>query len=345
MPEGMPVICRCGANPDGLCGECWLEVPADLEKSAPKAAPVFQMNIWNSGEVDDTISPSDQGLTLPVSKLETMQGNSEHSLKLPPVAVIKPSPVMPCAAFRPGGSFRGCSMNYFQFHIGDYASHTRHLTNMEDLAYRRMLDEYYLKERPLSGDVQSIARQINLREYESEVAAVLNEFFQQTDDGWANARADQEIAHFQQKREKASNAGKVSIQRKLNGRSTDVQRTLSGRSTDVQQTLNVCSTNVQPTSNQEPITINHKPITKGAFQPPTVEQVEVEMMGRTQDPKHEAIKFVAFYESNGWKVGKNPMKSWKAGVTNWVSRTKQPQLVDMSQTAVVARLTDTSWAD
>jgi uncharacterized protein YdaU (DUF1376 family) len=236
-------------------------------------------------------------------------------------------------------------MNYFQFHIGDYASHTRHLTNIEDLAYRRMLDEYYLKERPLSGDVQSIARQINLREYESEVAAVLNEFFQQADDGWANARADQEIAHFQQKREKASNAAKVSIQRKLSGRSADAEQTLSGRSADAEQTLSGRSADAQLTSNQEPITINHKPISKGAFQPPTVEQVELEMVGRTQDPKHEAIRFVAFYESNGWRVGKNPMKSWKAGVTNWVSRTKQPQLVDMSQTAVVARLTDTSWAD
>ena len=317
----MRMICRCGANPDGLCGECWI-----------------------SGEADDTISPSDQGLTLPVSKLETMQGNSEHSPKLPPVAVIKPSPVMPCAAFRPGGSFRGCSMNYFQFHIGDYASHTRHLTNMEDLAYRRMLDEYYLKERPLSGDVQSIARQINLREYESEVAAVLNEFFQQTVDGWANARADQEIAHFQQKREKASNAGKVSIQRKLNGRSTDVQRTLSGRSTDAEQTLNGRSTDVQPTNNQEPITINHKPI-KVALQPPTLEEVINEMTGRTQDPTHEANRFLAYYQSNGWKVGKNPMKSWKAAVTNWVTRNQQPKLINPTQTGVAMRLTDTSWAD
>ena len=32
---------------------------------------------------------------------------------------------------------------------------------------------------------------------------------------------------------------------------------------------------------------------------------------------HEATKFRAYYESNGWRVGKNPMKNWKAAMVNW----------------------------
>lgn len=31
----------------------------------------------------------------------------------------------------------------------------------------------------------------------------------------------------------------------------------------------------------------------------------------------DAEKFVDYYESNGWKVGKNPMRDWKAAVRNW----------------------------
>ena len=50
-------------------------------------------------------------------------------------------------------------MHYFQFNIGDYASHTRHLTLMEDLAYRRLLDLYYMREGCLVGDVAA-ARQV-----------------------------------------------------------------------------------------------------------------------------------------------------------------------------------------
>jgi uncharacterized protein YdaU (DUF1376 family) len=124
-------------------------------------------------------------------------------------------------------------MHYYQFNIGDYASHTRHLTNLEDLAYRRLLDAYYLQERPLNSGVAAVARQINMRDHESEVKAVLEEFWVLTEDGWINQRADREIEHYQAKRQQASNAGKASAQRRSNARSTDVQ----------------------PTNNQEPITI------------------------------------------------------------------------------------------
>ena len=129
-------------------------------------------------------------------------------------------------------------MHYFQFNIGDYASHTQRLSLLEDLAYRRLLDEYYLHERPLNSGLTSVARQIGMRDHEDAVQFVLESFFQLTEDGWINKRADQEIAHYKGKIEQASKAGRASAERRLNGRSTDVQ----------------------PTNNQEPITNNHKPI-------------------------------------------------------------------------------------
>jgi len=36
----------------------------------------------------------------------------------------------------------------------------------------------------------------------------------------------------------------------------------------------------------------------------------------------EAENFFNYYESNGWKVGKNPMKDWKAASRNWIKNTK-----------------------
>lgn len=127
-------------------------------------------------------------------------------------------------------------MHYFQFNIGDYASHTRHLSLMEDLAYRRMLDTYYLREEHLPESPAEVARLIGMREHQAEVEQVLADFFDLTYDGWRHDRADAEIAHFRDKSTKASNAGKASAQRRLNERSTDVQ----------------------PTNNQEPRTKNHK---------------------------------------------------------------------------------------
>jgi hypothetical protein len=49
-------------------------------------------------------------------------------------------------------------MHYYQFHIGDYRSATAHLTNEEDLAYRRLLDMYYDTEVPIPNDPKDVAR-------------------------------------------------------------------------------------------------------------------------------------------------------------------------------------------
>ena len=89
-------------------------------------------------------------------------------------------------------------MNYYQFHIGDYISHTRNLSHMEDLAYRRMLDEYYLHEKPLVTGVEAIARQIGMRDYATEVKFILECFFTLTEEGWTNVRADAEIARYKE---------------------------------------------------------------------------------------------------------------------------------------------------
>lgn len=54
------------------------------------------------------------------------------------------------------------------------------------------------------------------------------------------------------------------------------------------------------------------------FIPPTVEEVKeyIDSVGSQVD----AESFVAFYESKGWMVGKNKMKSWKAAIVTWEKR-------------------------
>ena len=90
-------------------------------------------------------------------------------------------------------------MNYYPFHIGDYAAHTRHLSLMEDLAYRRLLDLYYTRESALPADVTKVARLVGMREQAGEVESVLNEFFIPSDFGWGHSRADAEIDAMQSK--------------------------------------------------------------------------------------------------------------------------------------------------
>jgi predicted phage replisome organizer len=57
------------------------------------------------------------------------------------------------------------------------------------------------------------------------------------------------------------------------------------------------------------------------FTPPTLEEVEAycRERGNRVDPE----RFLDYYTSNGWKVGKNTMKDWKAAVRTWEKSDKQ----------------------
>ena len=51
------------------------------------------------------------------------------------------------------------------------------------------------------------------------------------------------------------------------------------------------------------------------FEPPTLEQVKVYCKERKNQVNIN--QWMAHYESNGWMVGKNKMKSWKSAVHTW----------------------------
>ena len=58
------------------------------------------------------------------------------------------------------------------------------------------------------------------------------------------------------------------------------------------------------------------------FSPPGLEEIEA-YFAEKGGTAAQAEQFRDFYESNGWKVGKNPMKSWKAAASGWMSRDKE----------------------
>jgi len=66
---------------------------------------------------------------------------------------------------------------------------------------------------------------------------------------------------------------------------------------------------------------NKKEGTSLRFVPPTLQEASEYCTERnnTVDP----TKFIDFYESKGWMVGKNKMKDWKAAIRNWENRDNQ----------------------
>lgn len=128
-------------------------------------------------------------------------------------------------------------MNFYPFHIGDYLSHTSHLTDEEDLAYRRMIDLYYQTEEPFT-DTSKLARKV--RSSFEIVGAILTEFFIYQDNAWHLKRADEEIAKY-----KAMKDG---------GRKGAALRWHKGSDSPP---ITPPNHSLMPTKNQEPLTKNH----------------------------------------------------------------------------------------
>ena len=141
-------------------------------------------------------------------------------------------------------------MNYYYFHLGDYASHTGHLDPLEDIAYRRLLDLYYRQERPLDNSILELARLTRLREHEAVIETILTEFFSLTAEGWRHFRCDEEIGRTLNKVAKARASGEASG-RARRQKGTDVERTLDERSTEVE--LPIPNTHNPIPKTQDPI--------------------------------------------------------------------------------------------
>ena len=132
---------------------------------------------------------------------------------------------------------------------------------------------------------------------------------------------------------RAIEAGKTGGRGNKKGASSDSKDPFENRETPLSESSNPsggtcdgCETGVSETGNgglddAEPKpyqTIPNHTKPKRGFCPPSVDEVSAYCAerGYTFDPE----AFVAFYESKGWKVGRNPMKSWQAACTTWQKR-------------------------
>lgn len=73
--------------------------------------------------------------------------------------------------------------------------------------------------------------------------------------------------------------------------------------------INNTSNNIKEINNNKLL------FTKKNFKKPTLEEVETYCKDRENNI--DAEKFIDYYDSNGWKVGRNSMKDWKAAIRNW----------------------------
>ena len=206
-------------------------------------------------------------------------------------------------------------MNYYYHHIGDFYLATRHLNRIERSIYRDLIELYYDKECPLTDDIEALCRKVmaNTEEECVAVQSVLNEFFILKNDLYHNNRCDKEISEYHAKAATARNNGKKG------GRPKTKQ--------NPNKTQSVNLVNPEETgskANQEPVTNNQEPIKKKGtkrFKPPSYSDV-IEYINEKKYSVN-ASTFINHYECNGWMVGRNKMKDWKAAVRQRHSRNKE----------------------
>ena len=147
-------------------------------------------------------------------------------------------------------------MQFFKFHIGDYQKATAHLTDEEDICYRRMLDRYYDTEQPFDDDIRLLAR--HCRAKQETVKTILDDFFINIEGKWHNPRADVVILAFYAKSAKAAESANARWSKKE--RNAFAMRSHTDGNATAMRTR--CETDA--THNPQPIT-HKEPTTKTSF--------------------------------------------------------------------------------
>ena len=158
---------------------------------------------------------------------------------------------------------RRLRLHYYKFNIGDYASHTRHLSPIEDITYRRLLDLAYTSEQPLTDDIHALSRLINLREYQTEIQDVLNEFFEHVIEGWIHGRVLKELDDAGVKSKKAKQSALIRWQNKKNANAMQelCERNANALENDANALENDATQDPRPkTQDQRPTTQDPKEI-------------------------------------------------------------------------------------
>jgi len=138
-------------------------------------------------------------------------------------------------------------MHYYQFNIGDYKAATGHLSNDEDLAYRRLLDMYYDTEYKIPLDTQWVARRIRMEP--KVVQDVLSDMFEHHEDGWFHARCKDVIDAYHAMAEKNRANGRLGGRKKNpvgNPVASDTQPIVKATINDKPITNNQVNTNICP---------------------------------------------------------------------------------------------------
>ena len=211
-------------------------------------------------------------------------------------------------------------MYWYKLNIGDWSLSTVHLSLIEEAIYFRLVNHYYDSESLIPLETDSVIRRLRLGSHAEIVKQILEEFFEYTPKGWMHPRCEIELKEYRRQAKKNKENG-MKGGRPNKQRASSVSHSQPTGNPLGSQVVSQNNPNQElRTKNQEPPTKNQEPDKGGRFTPPSIDALIFEFTGKVLMPEVEAKKFLGYYGSNDWKVGKNKMKSWKHAVAGWAAR-------------------------
>lgn len=217
-------------------------------------------------------------------------------------------------------------MHFYKFHVGDYLSSTSHLTEAEDLAYRRLLDMYYTSEAPIPADLERVSRR--LRMPQEVIESVLRDFFTLSDEGWRQSRCDATILAYQGKSGANKANGKRGGRPKKPTENPVGFDSVSGNNrTGTQQEPNGNPDESEPKGNHKPLTTNHEPLTTKEEETPAT---DARMCPPDWQPSRELAAYacgvlkelalnkeILHFRAYKWR---RPVQDWDDAWRRWVQQ-------------------------
>ena len=181
----------------------------------------------------------------------------------------------------------------FQFYADDFIGGTITMNHQERGLYILLLCLQWTQGKVTGDDIARLSSGMA----QPLVSHVISKFEEVEPGVFQNARMEAERDKQTKFRANRSESGKAGADRRWHSHSTAIVLPLANDSS--------------PSPSPSPI--NTK---TGRFAPPSSEELKF-YAAKIGLPDSEASAFFNYYESNGWKVGKNPMRKWESAMINW----------------------------
>lgn len=220
---------------------------------------------------------------------------------------------------------------------GDLLADTLHLNRADFGSYILLIGAYWRNGGPIADDDEALCTATRcLRQDWSRTKGILSAFFTVSNGKWTHKRIEIELAAARKRKQDIIDNSRKGVEaRRALGqlpKEPKVHPKVEPKDEPEGNQRRTYSPSPSPSSVQAQSPSQSQSHSESRrFAPPSLEEVKLNG-AKIGLPDSECVNFHAYYESNGWRVGRNPMKSWNGAMIHWRSNWKARNNGNSTQT-------------